>query len=114
MNKLILDDAIRNDLSAKGLEIQHADSSFVSLVKSDFTVFSDKDIKHSSEILGGFIISLNNMCRTADFSIVDQKSCFSVSNQVPETFDQSGFEALKFTEAWSVTDYGDFDPTIKK
>lgn len=70
-NKLLIDDAIRNDLSVKGLKIQHADSSIVSLVKSDCTAFSDEDIKHSSEILGGFLVSISDMCRTADFSIAE-------------------------------------------
>lgn len=40
---------------------------------------------------------------------VPVKPCLSVSNQAPETFDQSGFEALRFTEIGDVTDYGDFD-----
>lgn len=40
---------------------------------------------------------------------VPVKPCFSVSDQTPETFDQSGFEALRFTEIGDVTDYGDFD-----
>lgn len=70
-NKLIIDDAIKNDLFIKGIEIQYADSSLVSLVKSDCAVFSDEDIKHSSEILGGFLVSISDMCRKADFSIAE-------------------------------------------
>ena len=72
-NKLLIDDAIKNDLTEKGLQIQYADSSVVSLVMINRSAFSDIDIKLASEILGGFLIGLSDMCRKADFSIVEVK-----------------------------------------
>jgi len=72
-NKLLIDDSIRNELLQFGMEIQCAYADLVSLVMIDKShEFTDIEIKEASRILGGFLVSLTNMCRTADFSIIEE------------------------------------------